>query len=99
MAQLNTDELVTMIKRGKEFLTTGDLELARLLLRRAAETHSAAGALALGATFDPVALKSIGAVGSAPDLDQARQWYQRAAEPGSTDATQQLAHLRQGGTN
>jgi hypothetical protein len=91
--QLDSDEIAILIKRGKELLADGDLAAARLLLRRAAEAGSAEGALVLGTTFDPVALQRLGAVGAVPDLAQARQWYQRAAELGSNAASQQLAGL------
>jgi TPR repeat protein len=47
----------------------------------------------LGSTFDPVALQRLGAIGAAPDLAKARQWYQRAIELGSSAASQQLAGI------
>src|SRR5262249_22623900 len=42
---------------------------------------SAEGALALGTTFDPIALKRLGAIGAIADLAQARQWF--SAPPSS----------------
>lgn len=95
VAQFSSDEIAAIITRGRSFLTMSDLASARLLFRRAAETHSAEGALALGATYDPAALKRMGVVGAAADLEQARWWYQRAAELGSTEAVQLLSHIRQ----
>ncbi|MBO0716198.1 MAG: SEL1-like repeat protein [Rhizobiales bacterium] len=89
----DSEEIATLIKRGKDLLANGDLAAARLLLRRAAEAGSAEGALLLGSTFDPVALQRLGAIGAAPDLAKARQWYQRAAELGSSAASQQLAGI------
>ena len=47
----------------------------------------------LGSRFDPVVLQRLGAIGARPDLVKARQWYQRAAELGSSAASQQLADL------
>jgi hypothetical protein len=91
--QLDSDGIAILIKRGKDLLADGDLAAARLLLRRAAEAGSVEGAFALGTTFNPVALQRLGAVGAVPDLAQARQWYQRAAELGSSAASQQLAGL------
>jgi hypothetical protein len=91
--QLGNDEIATLVKRGKDFVTNGDLASARLLLRRAAEAGSAEAALALGATFDPLVLRRLGAIGAVPDTAQARTWYQRAADLGSDAASQQLAKL------
>ncbi len=88
-------EMTALIKRGKDSLMSGDIISARLLLRRAADGGSADAALALGATFDPVVIRRLGAVGMTPDIVQARQWYQRAAALGSAAAMGQLAKLEQ----
>jgi hypothetical protein len=93
--QFGSAEIAAMVKRGKDFLMTGDLASARLLFRRAAEAGSAEAALALGATFDPLVIARLGAVGAAPDVKQARQWYQRAMALGSPAASAQLAKLAQ----
>jgi len=82
-----------MVKRGKDFLMTGDIASARLLFRRAADAGSAEAALALGATFDPLVIARLGAIGAAPDVKLARQWYQRAVALGSPTASDQLAKL------
>jgi len=92
---LDADEIAMLLKRGKDAFSTGDLAAARLLLRRAAEAGSAEAALALGATFDPLVIRRLGAIGAAPDPAQARQWYQRAADLGSAAAMGQLAKLEQ----
>jgi hypothetical protein len=90
---LDADEIAMLIKRGKDAFSTGDLAAARLLLRRAAEAGSAEAALALGATFDPLVIRRLGAIGAAPDAVQARQWYQKAVALGSATASQPLAQL------
>src|SRR5580692_1653632 len=90
---LESDEIAMLLKRGKDAFSTGDLAAARLLLRRAAEAGSAEAALALGATFDPLVLRRLGAIGAAPDAAQARQWYQKAVALGSPTASQPLAQL------
>src|ERR1700733_10275214 len=90
---LDADEIAMLIKRGKDAFSTGDLAAARLLLRRAAEAGSAEAALALGATFDPLVLRRLGAIGAVPHPAQARKWYQKAADLGSDAASQQLAKL------
>jgi hypothetical protein len=90
---LASDEIAMLLKRGKDAFSTGDLASARLLLRRAVEAGSAEAALALGATFDPLVIRRLGAIGAAPDAAQARQWYQKAVALGSTTASQPLAQL------
>lgn len=87
---LNADELATLFKH---FLDTGDFVSARLLLRQAASVGNAQAALELGMTFDPSFLQQWGAVGFAPDLPQAREWYKRASELGSTEASRRLEQL------
>lgn len=93
VAQVVSEEVAMLVKRGKDFLADGDIASARLLLRRAAEAGSAEGALTLGTTFDPTMILRLGAIGAKPDMAQARHWYQRAAELGSSAASQQLAGL------
>jgi hypothetical protein len=90
---LDDDEIAVLIKRGHDFLENGDLVSARLILQRAVEAGSADAALALGATFDPLVIRRLGVIGIEPDIARARQWYQRAAELGSTAASQQLTKL------
>ena len=90
---LASDEIAMLLKRGKDAFSTGDLAAARLLLRRAAEAGNAEAALALGATFDPLVIRQLGAIGAAPDAAQARQWYQKAVALGSTTASQPLSQL------
>lgn len=94
---LNADEIATLIKRGKAFMTDGDVVTARLLLQRAAEAGSADAALALGASFDPLIIKQAGAIGVETDAAEARRWYQQAAALGSDAASKQLAKLASAG--
>jgi TPR repeat protein len=91
--RLDDAEIAVLIERGKDFLKNGDFASARLLLRRAADGGSADAAMALATTFDPVVLARLGAIGAAPDIAKAREWYQRAVDLGSTAASQQLAKL------
>jgi hypothetical protein len=89
------EDIATLLARGRTHLANGDVSAARLVFRRAAENGDAQAALALGETFDPLVLRSLGAVGVAADPIQARGWYQRAAELGSRDAPQRLNQLAQ----
>lgn len=86
-------EAESLIKRGEELAQQGDFASARLLLQRAAEMRHAGAALALGATYDPVVLRRLGVVGTVADPARARQWYARAQEYGSAEATQRLDAL------
>ena len=95
MPHIDDTELTGMIKRGEDLLMSGDIASARLLLRRAADAGNAQAALALGASFDPLVIRRLGAVGMKPDVVQAKQWYQRAADLGSASAMGQLAKLEQ----
>jgi hypothetical protein len=92
-ARSGNEDIATLLARGRTYLTNGDVSTARLAFRRAAEGGDAQAALALGGTFDPLVLKSLGAIGVAADPDQARGWYQKAAELGSRDAPQRLDQL------
>jgi hypothetical protein len=94
---LDQTEIMTLLKRGADFLRSGDFASARLLLRRAAEAGNAEAALALGSTYDPLMLRQLRAIGIAPDVAQARQWYQTAAELGASAAQQRLAKLPESG--
>ena len=90
---LGPDEIATLVKRGKDHLMNGDISSARLLLRRAAEAGNAEAALALGSTFDPIVIQRLGAIGVNTDAAKAREWYQKAAQLGSSLASEQLAKL------
>lgn len=90
---LEPDELATLMRRGEDFLKNGDIASARLILRRAANAGHAQAALALGVTFDPRFLAEQGVLGFAPDVAQARAWYERAAELGSSEAARRLERL------
>ena len=91
--QPDDEEIAALIKRGQNFVRNRDFSSARLLLKRAAEAGSAAAALSLGETFDPLVLQQFHENGVQPDLAQARDWYERAARLGSDGASQRLAKL------
>jgi hypothetical protein len=89
-ATLDAEEISTLMRRGQEYLRTGDIAAARLMLRRAANAGNSQAALTLGATFDPLVLGELGAHGFLPDLAQARFWYDRAARLGSIEASRRI---------
>jgi hypothetical protein len=92
-APADPEETATLVKRGFEFLKSGDIAAARLVLQRAAKTGHAEAALALGASYDPGLLAELGVVGVAADVAQARLWYQRALELGSPEASRRIEQL------
>jgi hypothetical protein len=92
-APVDAAELAGLLKRAQDFLTRGDIASARLLLRRAANTGSADAALALGATFDGDVLSGLGVMGLVRDIDEARAWYQKAAQMGSIEAERRLKRI------
>jgi hypothetical protein len=94
-AQLADEEISALIKLSQDFVRNRDFSSARLLLRRAAEAGSAAAALSLGETFDPLVIRQLHAIGVQPDPAKAREWYERAAQLGSDAASQHLAKLAQ----
>jgi hypothetical protein len=87
------EETSALIKLGQDFLKNGEFSSGRLLLKRAANAGSAAAALLLGETFDPFLVQRFGVLGVQPDVAEAREWYQRAAQLGSSTAAQHLATL------
>jgi TPR repeat protein len=91
--QLDRDELVSMLRRAEDFIKSGDLSSARILLRRAAEAGDAQAALTLGGTFDPSVLAALGLQDGAADIAMARLWYERAEQFGSSEAPRRLREL------
>jgi hypothetical protein len=88
-------EIANLLARGHAFLSDGDVALARVFLRRAAERDDPQAALALGGTYDPVELRGLGVPNFQAQADpaKAREWYRRAAELGSAAAAFRLERL------
>ena len=76
--QLDQEELASMRQRADDFIKSGDLSSARLLLGRGAEAGDARATLTLAGTFDPKVLKTLGFQEGAADIAMARLWYDRA---------------------
>jgi TPR repeat protein len=94
-AASDRDEIAALLARARTYLAAGDVAAARLVLRRAAERDDPQAALALGGTYDPIVLKRLGIVNFQADPGQAKDWYRRAAQLGSTDASLRLEQLVQ----
>jgi hypothetical protein len=91
--ELSPDDLAALLKRGQQLAASGDIAAARLTLRPAAEAHNAQAALSLGATYDPVVLRTLGIFGVTPDVVMARSWYEKAKAFGSAEAPRRLELL------
>jgi len=90
---LDPEEIKLLIKQAEQFMASGDVVTARIAFQRAAEAGDADAALALGATYDPIVLASLGVAGLGANVEKARMWYQKAESLGSTEATRRLAIL------
>jgi hypothetical protein len=94
-AASDPNEAAALLERGRASLSHGDVALARVFLRRAAERDDPQAALALGGTYDPAELKRIGVPNFQAQADpvKARAWYRRATELGSAAAALRLQRL------
>jgi hypothetical protein len=92
---MDPEEVSRLIKRGQQLLQAGDIAPARLMLKRAAEGGSGQAALLLGGTYDPEVLRDLGVLGFASNPTKARDWYQKAAELGVTEASRRIERLAQ----
>ncbi|RXH40813.1 hypothetical protein [Bradyrhizobium zhanjiangense] len=91
---LDADTLAGLMTRAKSLLGVGDISAARLLLERAANAQDATAAFLLAQTYDPAVLGTSDARRIAADATAAREWYQKAAALGSTEARQRLVQLQ-----
>ena len=92
-SQLDAQEIVLLLKRGKDLIAAGDFAAARIVLRKAAEANDAEAALGLAATYDPIVLRELKVYGFMPDAAMARVWYEKATELGSLAAPRRLEML------
>jgi hypothetical protein len=81
------------LARANRLLDKGDIVGARTIYQRAAELGSGSAALALGATYDPNRLWSLGVLGLLGNRERARQWYLRASDLGNPEAKERLTAL------
>ncbi len=83
-----------MVKNGDRLLSRGDVAAARALYEKAAAMGSAQAALALGSTYDPRRLWSLGVFGMVGNKERAQHWYRRAAELGHPEAKARITALQ-----
>jgi len=92
-AALARDEVAALMKRGRALLAAGDIASARLILTRVADNGEADASLLLAGTFDPSQLRRLHVLGAVADINKAREWYAKAAEQGSSEASRRLQLL------
>jgi hypothetical protein len=90
---LDREEIKLLMRQGEQFIASGDVVTARIVIQRAAEAGDADAAVALGATYDPIVFANLGVAGLGANVEKARTWYQKAESLGSTEATRRLAIL------
>jgi hypothetical protein len=90
---LDPEQTAALVKVGRDLLKQGDIATARSMLKRAAIAGNAEAALELGITFEKVFLDRWGVLGFAPDVAQAREWYDRAITLGSIEASRRREQL------
>jgi hypothetical protein len=95
VAASDHSEAAALLAHGRASLSNGDVALARLFLRRAAERDDPQAALVLGGTYDPTELRRLDIPNFQAQADpaKAREWYRRAADLGSAAAAFRLERL------
>lgn len=91
---IDPETLAMLINRAKSLIAVGDIAPARLFLERAANAQDAGAAFLLAETYDPAVLGTREIRTITPDPALAREWYQKAARLGSSDAQTRLAQLQ-----
>jgi hypothetical protein len=81
----------SLMQRGQDSLKSGDIVTARMLFGRLADAGIADAAFAAAETYDPRYLAAHNVLGFPGDEAKARDYYQRAAQLGSTEAVAHLA--------
>ena len=82
-----------LLRRGNEYLSQGNIAVAREYFLRAASSGLAAAALRLAETYDPHELARMDIQGLVPNALEAKRWYARAVELGSAEAKIRLVRL------
>ncbi len=90
---IDPNEAAMLMRRGRDFLATGDISAARVAFQRLANAGIAEAALALANTYDPGYLTAHNVIGVHGDPAIARALYQRAKQLGSAEASRQLNEM------
>jgi TPR repeat protein len=90
---LSPSVTATLITRGEEMVSTGNIAVARLLFERAANAGSAFAAEQAAKMYDPDFLASLHVKGIEPSVATAASWYRQAAALGDHEAEIRLGLL------
>lgn len=94
---LSAEKEQAMLKRAEAFLKTRDVAAARMIYEYLAQKGSGEAAYGMARTYDPAYVEEIGVAGmNAQDVDQAKQWYERAALLGHQEAQDRLKIMAAG---
>jgi hypothetical protein len=93
ITKMDDEPAKDLLAKAGKLIEQGDIIGARAIYQRAAEMGSGSAALALGTTYDPNRLWSLGVLGLTGNKERARQWYLRASELGSSEAKARLTAL------
>jgi TPR repeat protein len=86
-----SDKARQLCAQGLVALAAGDISTARALLLRAADEGDARALMALGETYEPETLASLGVLGVKGDHARARDFYNKALAAGVGAARERLA--------
>jgi TPR repeat protein len=87
------DRATRLVGRGDQMMQEGDVAGARLFYERAVDIGFAKAAIALAETYDPGELGRWPVRGLQPNVELARQWYERALQLGAPEAGERLRRL------
>ncbi|NJM33600.1 MAG: hypothetical protein HC850_01620 [Rhodomicrobium sp.] len=90
---VSPEEEAILLAKGAELIGQGGLAGARLIFEELAQQGSGQAALALARTYDPAYAGAAPAGSIVPDIPKALDWYRRAAELGSGEASQRITQL------
>ena len=90
-APASNDEML-LVRAGENFVK-GDVSGARAIYEYLALQGSAAAAMAMGETYDPLVLAKLVLKGLEADAATAEQWYEKAEELGNREARTRLNAL------
>ena len=82
-----------LLVQGSRLIERGEIVAARSVYQRAADMGSGEAALALGSTYDPNRLWSLGVLGMVGSKERAKHWYARANDLGHPEANGRLQLL------
>jgi hypothetical protein len=87
-------EISALLAQGDDAFRGGDVTSARLYYLRAFAVGEGRGALGIGATYDPLFLRRFHLWTDRAEPTEARAWYLRARNLGSSEAESRLAKLK-----